>query len=62
MAPKEVANPLFSACFQCSVGQILVFTIQIWFKCGQNYQNLPNLLEVLRWHDNNSVGQFKSEN
>ena len=30
-------------------------------KCGQNVRNFQNLLEVLTWHENNSVGQFRCE-
>ena len=31
-------------------------------KCGHNYRKFKNLLEVLKWHKNNSVGQFRCEN
>ena len=27
-------------------------------KCGQNYPKFQNLLEVLKWHENESVSEF----
>ena len=31
-------------------------------KCGQNDRKFQNLLEVLKWHENNSVGKFRGKN
>ena len=31
-------------------------------KCGQNERKFQNLLEVLNWHGNSSVGEFRGEN
>ena len=31
-------------------------------KCGKNDRKFQNLLEVLKWHENNSAGEFRGEN
>ena len=35
---------------------------KVSLKCGKNYRGFSNRLEVLRWHENNSVVQFRGIN